>query len=533
MKKTISINISEIMFNIDEDAYHKLYNYLKTIRGYFSSSDGRDEIMSDIESRIAEMLQPKVTDAKQVINIVDIDEVIAIMGEPEEYLDDEMREEREQRQSRSSRQTKRLYRDGEGNWLGGVCSGVGYYLGLDPLWIRLLLVFVLFASFGIGFLVYIALWIVIPEAATTAEKLEMKGEPVNVSNIGKTIEEELENIDVRFDRFTEGARNFDSRRYSKSAKNFFESLGDFILKVIKLVVQVFGKVLGGAFVIFGIVFIVFFILGLLGMSNSFFSFQQHFTNQELGLFFFQYESDLIFAAIGAFLFFGIPIMALIYGGLKLLLNFKAEFRGMGWIAAGLWFAGLVLLAFSGVRTARGFAFEDSVSETMALDSIPSDTVILNLGTNRFAKGPLRKRHLSRGEFVRIEDDRALISRPRVDIVRGEGPDFQVVLYRVSRGSSLQDARERASGIEYRLVQDGNELTFDRFSEIELSDQFRMQDLYIEVMVPNGKAVTLTDGMQQLTYDIGNVQDMYDHRMIGKTWTMTPEGLSCLTCETSD
>ena len=142
MNKTVTVNISGIIFNIDEEAYAKLQQYLDKIRGYFKSSDGRDEIMADIEARIAELFQEKITDRKEVIGMNDVDEVIAAMGQPEDYLDEEELEAQEAATSTGSRKRKgkRLYRDPDDRVLGGVCAGLSHYLGIDAVWIRILFI---------------------------------------------------------------------------------------------------------------------------------------------------------------------------------------------------------------------------------------------------------------------------------------------------------------------------------------------------------------------------------------------------------
>ena len=186
MKKTVTVNIGGIAFTIDEDAFSKLNTYLETIKSYFKASEGREEIMQDIENRIAEMLSEKLSNHKQVISLNDIENIISIMGQPEDYIDStdnttehEKKQERAQREHKQyeEKKFKRIYRDGDGNVIGGVCSGIGYYFGFDPLWLRLAFALSFF-FLGSGFLLYIILWLVLPKAVTAAEKLEMKGKPI-------------------------------------------------------------------------------------------------------------------------------------------------------------------------------------------------------------------------------------------------------------------------------------------------------------------------------------------------------------------
>jgi len=183
MKKTISINISGIIFNIEEDAYDVLKKYLDTISGYFTDSDGKQEIMTDIETRIAELFQARLNDGKNVVGMTDVEEVIDIMGRPEEYLNEEDAAFTSS-QNRTSRAKRRVYRDVDRNLVGGVCAGVSHYFGWDPIWLRLIWGLSI-AIFGVGIIPYIILWIIIPGAKSTSEKLEMMGEPVTVESIKK------------------------------------------------------------------------------------------------------------------------------------------------------------------------------------------------------------------------------------------------------------------------------------------------------------------------------------------------------------
>ena len=154
--------------------------------------------MTDIESRIAEMFQEKISKNKEVITAEDIDQVISVMGKPEDYVDGETSTESGSDEDNTKPETdipysgrRRVFRDPDNNVLGGVCGGIAVYFNFDPIWLRLAFA-ISFFVFGTGFLLYILFWIIIPEAKTTAEKLEMRGEKVNVSNIEKSIKEELE-----------------------------------------------------------------------------------------------------------------------------------------------------------------------------------------------------------------------------------------------------------------------------------------------------------------------------------------------------
>lgn len=195
MKKTTTVNINGIVFHIDEDAYHRLDAYLKNLRQHFKKEEGCDEIMSGIESRLSEMFREKKKGSDRVVSMEDVQDAIAQLGEPAEISGEE--EEHDNPGSSFSSGTepapKRLFRDPDDKYIGGVCGGLGAYFQIDPTWIRVIFLLTIFA-YSFGLILYIVLWIVIPKARTTADRLAMRGEKVNLSNIEKSIKEDLRDI---------------------------------------------------------------------------------------------------------------------------------------------------------------------------------------------------------------------------------------------------------------------------------------------------------------------------------------------------
>jgi phage shock protein PspC (stress-responsive transcriptional regulator) len=187
MKVTVNINLGGYPFNMDEDAYERLRQYMKSLEKEFSGESSASEIMSDIEVRIAELFRMRLNAYKQVITMKDIEEVMAILGSPEVISGGEATDERPPRSQR------RIYRDPDRRVFGGVCAGISAWLDWDPLIMRIIFaVLVLPGGFGLG--LYLILWIVLPEAKTTAQKLEMRGNPVNIENIKESVKQEFETV---------------------------------------------------------------------------------------------------------------------------------------------------------------------------------------------------------------------------------------------------------------------------------------------------------------------------------------------------
>lgn len=224
MNKIFNINLGGYPFTIDDDAFRKLDKYLNTIKKHFSDSHGCEDIISDIEVRIAELFNQELKGAP-IVSMREVDRVIEIMGRPEAFGADCDLDEHEpianEHKKKSTRQHsheswndaiktgKRLFRDPDDQVIGGVCSGVAAYFGIsDPVWVRLAFILA-FIGGGFGVIIYLVMWAAVPKARTSGDKLAMKGERINVSNIAKKVEEELNSLS---DSITELTKDFQSKK---------------------------------------------------------------------------------------------------------------------------------------------------------------------------------------------------------------------------------------------------------------------------------------------------------------------------------
>jgi phage shock protein PspC (stress-responsive transcriptional regulator) len=205
MNKVFNINLGGYPFTIDEDAYQHLRTYLDTIHRHFQQTEGYEEITHDIEARLAELFMEQLGN-RPIVTIQEVEDAINIMGRPEDFGAEPMEEaEPTTGESQTSgaesakkgfkiKTGKRLFRDPEEQVVGGVCSGLAAYFGIpDPIWIRLFFVLVVISG-GIGIPLYLVLWAVMPEAKTAGDRLAMRGEPINISNISRIITEEVEHL---------------------------------------------------------------------------------------------------------------------------------------------------------------------------------------------------------------------------------------------------------------------------------------------------------------------------------------------------
>lgn len=198
MKKTFDININGNVFQIEVDAYEVLQKYMVNLKNYFGKDEEGKEIISDIESRIAEIFTEKINEENQVVTLHWVNEVVDTMGTPENFNEEQIDEEPLAGQKKRKR---KLYRDPEQSVLGGVCGGLAAYFNMDPVVIRLIVVLLALVTSGAGLLAYFILWIIVPKAVTTTQRLEMKGEDVTVKNIEKFIKDEVNAVKESYNKF--------------------------------------------------------------------------------------------------------------------------------------------------------------------------------------------------------------------------------------------------------------------------------------------------------------------------------------------
>lgn len=212
MNKTININLGGYAFIIDEDAYETASHYLNTLIRHFGGSEGAAEIMQDIESRMGELIH-RNKGTRSIVSKMDVVDAIAVLGTPEELKDIDFSEPTTAPKPKTStsfqlKTGKRLYRDPDDKILGGVCSGLAAYFGIqDAVWMRVGFVLLALAG-GASFVIYMVLWAIVPKAKTVSERLEMMGEPTNVNNIARMVKEEIEELsDKIHDKFSKKGKS--------------------------------------------------------------------------------------------------------------------------------------------------------------------------------------------------------------------------------------------------------------------------------------------------------------------------------------
>ncbi len=182
MKKTLTINLGGVVFQIEDDAYYALDKYINALKRKFANDPDQKEIIEDIEQRIAEIFQQEMSNPQEAVTIAMVEKAKAMMGSADAIADED-----EEQETRKKRSDKRFFRDRSRGVFGGVCAGLASYMNIDVIIIRIVFVLFLLASSGTFFFVYLVLWLAIPEAVSDTQRMEMKGEKVNVSSIEKHV----------------------------------------------------------------------------------------------------------------------------------------------------------------------------------------------------------------------------------------------------------------------------------------------------------------------------------------------------------
>jgi phage shock protein PspC (stress-responsive transcriptional regulator) len=526
MNKTVTINLSGIVFHIDENAYELLKKYLEKLKAHFSTTQGKEEIIADIESRLAEMFAERNADVNKVIMAADVNVVIEAMGKPEELPGNE---EEDQQSKAKSDQTvyfeanrKRFFRNPDDKVLGGVCSGISAYFDIDPIWLRLAFAFSLIFA-GTGLLLYIILWFIIPEAKTTSDKLQMRAERVNVATIEKNVREEMENLKKRGEVL---AGELTSDNMNRRVRSSTQKVGDFIGDIVRAL----GKFIAG---VFGIVITIISIAVLVGLTIAIFS--------GVGLFSFAVpheitamvltNSQLWWLVFGGILAIGIPFTLLLLNGLKILFKVKLNLRMIGAVMAGLWLVGIAICVLTGVRIASEYQRSATIKQSSMVTNMPGNRIFLQ-STPEYVDYDFRNDEIVRFGDLFILDDNADSVVNRVvdlDIEQSENDSTYVIITRYSRGKTYDEAKDLAEAISYNYIVKDSALMLPEQFNISTSSKYRGQHIKVLLKVPVGKSVVLDKSLDGMLSDVSNVTDTWDWDMLGHEWKMTKDGLECNQC----
>jgi phage shock protein PspC (stress-responsive transcriptional regulator) len=517
MKKTEKVNIAGVVFNLDEDAYLKLHSYLETLRKKFGAGSEANEILGDIESRIAEILLEK-SQRRESVSIEEVEAVIRIMGTPEDY-EETVKQEPGTDSSRINSTTvqRRLYRDPDHSVFGGVCGGLGAYFNVDPIIFRILFVALLIA-WGFTFFLYIILWIALPQAVTATQKLEMRGEAINIGSIEKTIRDEYQAV----------VKNAGKNEGWDRVRTGISEILNAVLMVVKLILKGIGLILGFAFTIIGLALLFAFLSMVVvqkPLITGAFDDAQFYFSDLVHLFMPGTDTALLMA--GVILFIGIPLIAIVYWGIKLLFKFKAQDKWLGLAFFMMWFFSAFLLVMIGVSTGERYQRNASLEKHVMLDSLKQQKLILEVGTANLSElksGNAVFFEKDQIAFYFLRDRKQVYGRPQMQIERAEGNAIEVQISNEAQGKSYSDADAHAAKINYDWSMQDSVLHLSPLFSLPEGEDWNGSFVDIRVFMPNGSQIYIPESAE-LIMDYAETADWSDrHELGGKTWKMTEEGL---------
>ena len=489
MNKTVNINLGGLFFHIDEDAYQKLTHYFEAIKRSLSNASGQDEILKDIEMRIGELIAEKHSSDKQVISFKEVEEIIAVMGRPEDYRIDGEEPIEATYIPNATKTSKKLYRDTENGMIGGVLAGLGHYFGVDKVWLRVFLLILVFAG-GTGILAYIILWIAMPEAVTTSEKLEMRGEPVTISNIEKKVREEMEMLSEKFkstdfDKMKQQMRT-NSEKFNTNFKGYLEAFFNVIAKVIG-VLMILGS----------LVILVVFLVGVLAFGTTNFPDFPFHSFVELGNF---TDYPVWFFGLLFYVAVSIPSFFVLLLGFKIVApNSKSIGSIAKYVLLALWIIAIAILISIGVKQASEYAYNGRVFEKQNINLNPKDTLLIKFKNNDYYAKDVADYTDFEITKDSLHQDVVYSNMISFEIEKTDESLPYVKINKEARGKSFEEARNRAEKIKYGYKIVGKQLILDNYLITELKNKYRDQKIGIKLYLPKGTLFKMNSSVKNFDY----------------------------------
>ena len=528
MEKTIKINLAGILFQIDEEAYHLLRDYLKALENRFKNVSGGIETVEDIESRIAEIFQSR-KGLSGIISRENVEAMINIIGKPEDFE----QPENQQEPRLSTHHRRRLYKNPDDSIIGGVCGGIGAYLNIDPVWIRI--IFILFAvCFGIGFFVYVALWIALPKAVSDIQKRELYGDYYNYTSYRSDRSQKTN---------TDFSPNYSLREDSISSvggafNEVFRAIGKFFFIFFRIILIL----LGVAFVIAGFTTIIAFIMVFFFRYPGFISMGSLNTNLFYLPDFLGYivsPSITPWIMILTFIAVALPLFALIYWGIKMIFWFRAKDGILSLIFLVIWVMSLTSLAIILFNEGISFSETGRASSQVILENRP-DTLYIITG-KKVKDLPFRKEfslpHEDYAVFL-VDSKDQLFIRTQLRLNITEDKLAKVEIRKRSSGRTRLEAVRKAESLIYHYRISNDTLYLDEYFTIPSGSKWSGDDISVNLYLPANTILHFDSSSENLFHEriiIGKVENnnvidsKFDYdtepwELGNKYWIISEDGL---------
>ncbi len=525
MNKTVNINLGGLIFYIDENAYQKLRNYLNAVKKSFTGSSGEDEIISDIETRISELFSEKLQHNRQVVTLKEVDEIINTMGQPEDYMvDEDIFEDTTNNNSAHNKKqkntTRKLFRDTENSNLAGVCSGLSHYLGIDAIWLRLLLIVTVLLG-GSGVIIYILFWILMPEAKTTADKIAMMGVPINISNIEKKIKE-------GFDIASKTVKNVDYKNAQNGVLTFFNTIGNLLVAMFKF----FGKFIGILLVVLGASSIISLLVGL--FTTSTFSIFNFGLATKLELYDYALSLPIWILSLIAFFAISIPFFFLTYLGLKIVItNLKSIGSVAKFSLLGLWLFSVIFMSTEGIKTGLRFNENATVIIKEELPITANDTLHISMIANELFSTSMKRRANEQFVYNENDDKQIFTQNIRLIIKSTTGNIAKIKIRKQAGGVSYKAAKARAEDIKYSFTLENNHLKLNNYLIASSEQKYNNQHIEITLYLPEGTTIYADENTYYYHQNNDTYNDILENGDEAHYLQILKNKTKCLDCKTID
>jgi phage shock protein PspC (stress-responsive transcriptional regulator) len=468
--------------------------------------------------------------------------VIAIMGQPEDYAAaEESYNDSSYSYQRNNTNGKKLFRDGDDKFLGGVCSGIGHYFNIDVIWIRIIFIVLIASAFSP--LAYVILWILLPEAKTTAEKLRMEGEPVNIDNIERKIRDEFSNVSENVrnaannasEKLKDGANEFSEKIHQtfkgKTKKNngledFLNTLGKIALVFLKVI----GKFIGVILVFVAAAVILTLVIGGFSVGSlEFLNFGEEMV--QYPEFFYASTLPMWLLTLFLFLLVGIPFIILFVLGLRILSSSVKQFnKTTSLTLLGIWIIALLGIIFAGLEFGTTHANYGQSVERNTLNIRKNDTLTLKVKNDDTIYYRHNLRRSSRKYKIEVNDKVAVYSNDiKIDVQKSTTEEAYIILQKESRGRTRFMANKMAEKITYKYEIIGNELILDAFFLSEVINYWKDEEIDITIFLPESTSIYFDNSIKNFIYDIKNDKNIRDKDMLSRYFIMGKNKLNCTDC----
>lgn len=519
MNKTVNINLGGMFFHIDEDAYQKLSHYFDAIKRSLNNSNGQDEIIKDIEMRVAELFLQKNSTGRQVITLKEVDEVIIIMGQPEDYrLDNEESSNQETFHAEPIRTNKKLYRDMDNGVIGGVLSGLGHYFGVDKVWLRIFMLVLIF-FFGTGILAYLVLWIIMPAAVTTSEKLEMTGKPVTISNIEKKVKESFDNVSNKIKN-----ANYDhlGNQVKTGADKIAASAGTIFLTIFNIIAKIIGILL----ILGTLPVLAVLLIGIFTLNSA-----ENFPFQFRDLYEASNYLDFPLWGVGLMSFFliGIPVFYLMILGFKLLITkMKPLGNYVNYTLLAVWIMSISCLIYLSIAKETQTAAKGKIINKEVLPMQSNDTLNIQMIYNQKYSNSVQD-HIGY-EIVEGENNNKILYSDNVEFAFLKSNDKKVYLEisKESKSKSISNAKEIANKIIYEYAFDGKNLTLNDYLLTDSKQKIRNQKVSLTLYIPENVPFKFDENIIERNDSYDSLFS-FNNDNSGEIYILQNNQLICLSC----